>query len=245
MKQLNSKGVMAAVAAGAIAIGVGVSQLRPPLKVTGTVEIPGNAPPVAVQPDKAPAPPLNPTNSPSAPTIDSSIEPPPVDSPIDPPQISPIPIPERNVKASKPLVTENGIEMVPSDVPITKVTKTAEENLREAFGELTKRKSSGKKKPGDRTSSAMPAGTKLLSLRVDKSGVHIDLSEEFEKSDSTNNMQIRLAEVVYTATGIDRKAKVWISVNGKELQTLGDLEIRQPITRTTMREDFPTIKGAR
>ncbi len=244
MKQLNSKGVMAAVAAGAIAIGVGVTQLRPPLKVTGTVEIPGNSPPVAVQPDKAPAPPLNPPPT-SAPNVDNSIEPPPVDSPIDPPQISPIPIPERNVKASKPLVTENGIEMVPSDVPITKRTKTAEENLREAFGELTNRKSSGKKKPGDRTSSAIPAGTQLLSLRVDKSGVHVDLSEEFEKSDSTNNLQIRLAEVVYTATGIDHKAKVWLSVNGKELQSLGDLDIRQPITRTTMREDFPTIKGAR
>jgi spore germination protein GerM len=239
MKNMNSKGMVAALAAGAVALGIGISILipRPPVKVS--VEIPSNSPTTTTPTDQAPPPPLNP----NPPVADN---PAPTDGsqPIEPPQIEPIPIPERNVKASKPLNTDNGIEMVPSDVPITKVTKTAEENLQEAFGELMNRKSSSKKKPGDKTSSAIPSGTRLLSLKADKTSVRIDLSEEFEKSDSTNNLQTRLAEVVYTATNLNHNAKVWLSVNGKELKNLGDLDIRQPITRTTMREDFPIIKGA-
>jgi hypothetical protein len=236
MKEINPRILVAAAAAAAIAVGVGVSYLVPRPGVKLSVEIDpknNNNPPVAVQPEQSPPPPINPI----------PVEPAKPVEPVEP--VQPIPIPERNIKASKPLVVDNGIEMVPSDVPITKVTKTAEENLQEAFGELVNRKSVSKNKPGDKTSSAIPVGTKLLSLKAKKSDIYVDLSEEFEKTDSTNNLQIRLAEVIYTATNLDHNAKVWLSVNGKKISNLGELEIRQPTTRSTLREDFPMIKGAR
>lgn len=237
MKEINPRTLVAAAAAAAIAVGVGVSYLVPRPGVKLSVEIDpknNNNPPVAVQPEQAP-PPVSPI----------PVEPAKPVKPVEPVEpVQPIPIPERNIKASKPLVVDNGVEMVPSDVPITKVTKTAEENLQEAFGELVNRKSVSKNKPGDKTSSAIPVGTKLLSLKAKKSDIYVDLSEEFEKTDSTSNLQIRLAEVIYTATNLDHNAKVWLSVNGKKISNLGELEIRQPTTRSNLREDYPMIKGA-
>jgi Sporulation and spore germination len=237
MNQMNPKILVAAIAVGAAVAGFGASMLMPrsAVKFSGTVEIDprsNNNPPVAIQPEQAPPPPLKPAPDQGLPPIQQL------------PPVEPRPIPKNYVRASKPLTTTDGVEMQPVDVPITKITQTAEENLQEALGELVNRKSVNKNKPRDKTSSAIPTGTKLLSLKVKKGDIHVDLSEEFEKSDSTNNLQTRLAEVIYTATNLDHNAKVWLMVNGRELKNLGDLDIRQPITRTTLSEDFPSIKGA-
>jgi Sporulation and spore germination len=226
MKQMKSKGVIAALAVGAVALGVGVSNLipRPAVKVTGSVEIPANTPTVLVPNGQAPPPPLTP-GAPITPTLE------------------PIPIPERSVKINKVQVTEKGIEVVPSDLPIKETSKSVEENLRTAFGEMLNNKTSGKGSKG-KTSSEIPAGTKLLSLKADKVGVRIDLSEEFEKPGGATSLQGRLAQVIYTATTLDHNAKVWISVNGKELRDLGGLELDQPITRASLKKDFDSIQGA-
>jgi Sporulation and spore germination len=232
MKHMKSKGVIAALAAGAIALGVGVSTLipRPGVKITGSVEIPTNTPTVAVPTDQAPPPVLNP----STPTVSQ---------PVQTPQLEPIPIPEKSVKINKVQVTEKGIEVVPSDLPIKETSKSVEDNLRTAFGEMLNNKSVAKGSKG-KTSSEIPAGTKLLSLKADKTGVRVDLSEEFEKPGGATSLQARLAQVIYTATSLDRNAKVWISVNGKELRDLGGLELDQPITRSSLKKDFDSIQGA-
>jgi Sporulation and spore germination len=234
MKQMNPKTLAAAIAAGAVVAGVGVSVLmpRPAVKFSGTVEIDpksnDNSPPVAVQPNTSAAPPVNPP------------APPPVEQL---PPVEPIPIPERSVKISKVQVNDSGIEVVPSDLPIKKTTRTAEENLQAAFGEILNTKTASKDSKG-KTSSAIPAGTRLLSLKADKTGIRVDLSEEFSKSAGATSLQARLAQVVYTATSLDPRAKVWLSVNGQELKELGELELDQPITRASLKRDFSSIQGA-
>jgi hypothetical protein len=236
MKQMNPKTLAAAIAAGAVVAGVGVLVLmpRPAVKFSGTVEIdPKNGnPPAAVPPQTPlPAPPLNPA-------------PPQVEPPVQPlPPIEPIPIPEHSVKINKVQVTDKGIEVVPTDLPVKRTTRTAEENLQAAFGEMLNTKTS-EKDLKSKTSSAIPAGTRLLGLKADKNGIRVDLSEEFSKSGGAASLQSRLAQVIYTATALDPRAKVWLSVNGEELKELGGLELDQPMTRTSLKKDFSSIQGA-
>ena len=96
-------------------------------------------------------------------------------------------------------------------------------------------------KPDGKLTSTVPVGTKLLSSKILADGIHIDLSKEFTKGFGATSMIGRLGQVVYTATAQNPDAAVWITVEGKKLEVLGDVgaEIRQPITRQTYNQDFP------
>jgi spore germination protein GerM len=96
-------------------------------------------------------------------------------------------------------------------------------------------------KPDGKLTSTIPVGTKLLSANVKPDGIHIDLSKEFTKGFGATSMIGRLGQIIYTATSQNPDAPVWISVEGKPLETLGDVgaEIRQPITRQQYDRDFP------
>ncbi len=96
-------------------------------------------------------------------------------------------------------------------------------------------------KPDGKLTSTIPVGTRLLSANVKPDGIHIDLSKEFTKGFGATSMIGRLGQVIYTATSQNPDAPVWISVEGKPLEALGDVgaEIRQPITRQQYDQDFP------
>jgi spore germination protein GerM len=96
-------------------------------------------------------------------------------------------------------------------------------------------------KPDGKLTSTIPVGTKLLSTKVLADGIHIDLSKEFAQGFGATSMIGRLGQVVYTATAENPTAPVWITVEGKKLEVLGDVgvEVRQPITRETYDRDFP------
>jgi spore germination protein GerM len=50
----------------------------------------------------------------------------------------------------------------------------------------------------------------------------------------------RLGQVVYTATALRPRSKVFIEVNGKQLDVLGGegLELQQPLTRERFKQDY-------
>ncbi|MDZ8095072.1 MULTISPECIES: GerMN domain-containing protein [unclassified Nostoc] len=90
-------------------------------------------------------------------------------------------------------------------------------------------------------STTIPKGTKLLGLKAEKDEVHVNLSEDFTSGGGSTSMMGRVGQVVYTATTLNPKAKVYIDVNGKPLDVLGGegLELQQPLTREQFQKDYP------
>ncbi|MEH2176737.1 GerMN domain-containing protein [Nostoc sp.] len=90
-------------------------------------------------------------------------------------------------------------------------------------------------------STTIPKGTKLLGLKAEKDEVHVNLSEDFTSGGGSTSMMGRVGQVVYTATTLNPKAKVYIDVNGKPLDVLGGegIELQQPLTREQFQKDYP------
>ena len=95
--------------------------------------------------------------------------------------------------------------------------------------------------------TAIPEGTKLLGLKTDREGIHINLSKEFISGGGSASMSSRLAQIIYTATSSDSgdkspntPQKVWISIEGKPLKNLGEegIIVSQPMTREDFKNNF-------
>lgn len=127
----------------------------------------------------------------------------------------------------------NKIALVPSPVTLDS-TDQPSEALTTAFNRLL----SGPTNPADATT--IPEGTKLKSVTVRGDGIHVDLSQAFTAGGGSASMQGRVAQVLYTATSLDPKSKVWISVEGEPLEDLGGegLLLEQPITRQNFQQNF-------
>ncbi|MFN6464521.1 MAG: GerMN domain-containing protein [Nostoc sp. DedVER02] len=89
-------------------------------------------------------------------------------------------------------------------------------------------------------STTIPKGTKLLGLKSENDEVHVNLSEDFTSGGGSTSMMGRVGQVVYTATSLNPKAKVYIDVNGKPLDVLGGegLELQQPLTRESFQKNY-------
>jgi spore germination protein GerM len=159
---------------------------------------------------------------------------------IEPPVISSSPTPDESVAIYQTEPTQNGFKTVPKTLPLKEPNQSPEDNLRAAFGELLASNKSESKEGKNGAVSTIPTGTKLLDLRTASDGIHVDLSREFESGGGSTSMQSRLAQVLYTATSLNKNAKVWISIEGKKLEVLGGegLEIPYPLTRRAFQTEF-------
>ncbi len=132
--------------------------------------------------------------------------------------------------------TGDSIELVPSRMTFSKSIKS-EGVLATALETLLAQP------PKDSPyTTAIPAGTKLLALSTDKSGIHLNLSQEFVSGGGSASMSSRLAQVLFTVTSSanDEDKPVWISVEGKPLENLGQegIVVSQPMTRKDFRDNF-------
>lgn len=130
--------------------------------------------------------------------------------------------------------TQGEVRFNPIPISVQK-TESKGQTLKQAFRLLL----AG---PIDAThTTTIPKETKLLGLKEDQQGIHIDLSSAFTLESGSDVMVGRLAQVLYTATSLDPNAKVWINVEGEPLEVLGEghgLVVDQPMTRKIFKENF-------
>lgn len=130
---------------------------------------------------------------------------------------------------------EDQLALEPTKIPLdTLENASSEEKLTAAFKRLLEGPANADK------TNAIPEKTQLNSLKLGDDGVRIDLSREFTTGGGTKSMQARLGQIVYTASSLDPKESVWISVDGEPLEVLsGDgLIVSQPMTRKEFETNF-------
>jgi spore germination protein GerM len=90
-------------------------------------------------------------------------------------------------------------------------------------------------------STTIPQETKLLGVKTENDEVRVNLSGDFTTGGGTTSMIARIGQVVYTATTINPKAKVYIDIEGEQLDVLGGegVELQQPLTRESFEENYP------
>lgn len=128
----------------------------------------------------------------------------------------------------------NSVDLVPQQVRVAAVQPT--EVLEKAFQNLLAGPTEGT------NATTIPQGTKLLGLKVENNDeVYVNLSENFTSGGGSTSMMGRVGQVVYTATSLNPNAKVYIEVNGKQLEVLGGegVVLDQPLTRESFQKDFP------
>ncbi len=163
-------------------------------------------------------------------------------SPTPTASVSPQPTSEPDIPVAKPELAvywiayeKDDLVLEPTKIPLDDLqNKSSEEQLSAAFKRLFEGPANADK------TNAIPEETKLNSLQMGEDGVRLDLSREFTTGGGSKSMQARLGQVVYTASSLNPKEAVWISVDGEPLEVLsGDgLEVSQPMTRKEFDDNF-------
>ncbi|MDX2099784.1 MAG: GerMN domain-containing protein [Leptolyngbyaceae cyanobacterium bins.59] len=158
-------------------------------------------------------------------------------SPTQPPAVSPVPISpstEKTVQVYWLKASDTQVELASSPVKISASSKQSATDIKLALERLLEG-------PANSTlTTTIPQGTKLRSVSVKADGIHVDLSQDFVSGGGTTSMSARLAQILYTATGSQPDAKVWIAVEGKPLEVLGGegIVVNQPLTRKVFERDY-------
>lgn len=130
--------------------------------------------------------------------------------------------------------TGDKIELVSNKIAFQKSTKP-ETVLRTALETLLAQP------PADANyTTAIPPGTKLLSLEIKDTGTHINLSKKFVSGGGSAAMSSRLAQIIYTVSNSSDREPIWISVEGKPLRNLGEegIIVTQPMTKEDFKDNF-------
>ena len=133
-------------------------------------------------------------------------------------------------------IVDNRIKLTPKTISTT--VTSPEDALKEAFIKLLD--PSQNLQP---TTTTIPQQTRLLDLRIIDNDIYINLSQEFTQGGGSSSTIYRVAQVLYTATSINRGASVFLSIEGQRLNEdypLGGegLLLEYPLTRQKFNRDF-------
>jgi spore germination protein GerM len=94
----------------------------------------------------------------------------------------------------------------------------------------------------DGLTSSIPAGTRLLGLRITPAGVaEVDLSGEFASGGGSLSMLTRIAQVVYTLTSFPTVRSVRFLIDGERVEAIGGegVTVDHPLTRADVAGQAP------
>lgn len=118
-------------------------------------------------------------------------------------------------------------------VPIAVKAKNNEEAIATALKNIISEKQ-------ENLYSAIPEGTQILSLAIANNDIRLNLSKDFTTGGGSASMRGRLIQLLYTATSLNPNANLFLSVEGKPLESLGGegVEVTQPLRRQSFALEF-------
>lgn len=90
-------------------------------------------------------------------------------------------------------------------------------------------------------STSIPAGTRLLGLRIADRVAEVDLSGEFASGGGSSSMLSRVAQVVYTLTGFPTVGSVRFLIDGERVDSIGGegVIVDPPLSRADLPGQAP------
>lgn len=127
------------------------------------------------------------------------------------------------------------LNLVPQGIQVQADINKPSEFLEAAFNSLLAGPTEG-----SGGSSAIPKETKLLGIKAEGNEVRVNLSDDFQFGGGSAGMIGRVGQIVYTATALNPNAKVYLELNGEQVEVLGGegLELEQPLTRDNFTKNF-------
>jgi Immunoglobulin-like domain of bacterial spore germination/Sporulation and spore germination len=92
--------------------------------------------------------------------------------------------------------------------------------------------------------SAIPAGTRLLSMKIASGTATVDFSSAFESAATASTMPARLAQVIYTITQFPTVTSVRFQIDGQGRTVIGGVPVQSPQTRAMFGSYLPAITVA-
>ncbi len=126
--------------------------------------------------------------------------------------------------------TTGGIKKISRELPQNK-TKTAF-----AIEELLKGPDFKERQQG--TSSEIPKGTKILSVKETENSVIIDLSDEFQYGGGTESQYTRLKQLINTIVGLKLSKPAYLYLNGQKAEVIGGegIILTQPLSGNSLND---------
>lgn len=127
---------------------------------------------------------------------------------------------------------------------LVSVQRTHEATLRvatAAIGELLAGPTKAERASG--LQSAIPAGTRLLGISIDRGVATIDLTSEYQSGGGSLSMQVRLGQVVYTLTQFPTVKRVSFRLDGTPVNVFSSegIVLSHPVGRSDYKDLLPAI----
>ena len=89
--------------------------------------------------------------------------------------------------------------------------------------------------------SQIPAGTRLLGLRISAGTATADFTSSFGSAASSSTMPLRIAQVVYTLTQFPSVTGIRFEINGQGVTVIGGVPVQEPQTAAMYDGYLPAI----